>query len=282
MRRFLLIAAVLALSACSVLSPDERTQSARALAQQRGWQAQPIASGRFVMLSLHPAPSGQAVDELAVFIEGDGLAWRDASTPSTDPTPRQPVALRLALAETQRTPAYLGRPCQYDPAGTPQRCRTADWTQARYSAEIVAAMNAAVDQLKQTFQARRLVLIGYSGGGTIAALLATRRQDVAMLITVAGLLDHAAWTQAMRISPLTGSLNPADAWAQLRQIPQLHYVGGQDRQTGRLALRPALDAPSPAVRVIEIADFGHDCCWSDAWPRLAQEQLQSQARGRIR
>lgn len=282
MGRFLLIAAVLALSACSVLPPDERTRSARELAQQQGWQAQSIASGRFVMLSLHPAPSKKPVDELAIYIEGDGLAWLDAQTPSTDPTPRQPVALRLALAETQRTPAYLGRPCQYDPRGTPKRCRTADWTQARYSADIVAAMNAAVDQLKQTFQARRLVLIGYSGGGTIAALLATRRHDVAMLITVAGLLDHVTWTQVMRISPLTGSLNPADEWMQLRQISQLHYVGGRDRQTGRPALRPALEEPAPAVRVIEIANFGHDCCWDQAWPRLVQEQLQPQDQGRIR
>jgi pimeloyl-ACP methyl ester carboxylesterase len=263
-----LIPVVLALSACSTLSPEERSQSARQLAAQGGWQSQSITAGRFLLLSLHPVPTSQAVDELTVFIEGDGMAWLDAQTPSSDPTPRRPLALQLALSDPQRTVAYLGRPCQYDPAGTPQRCRVADWTQARYSAEIVAAMNVAIDHLKQTFQARRVVLIGYSGGGTIAALLATRRHDVAMLITVAGLLDHAAWTQALRISPLTGSLNPADEWAQLRQIPQIHYVGGQDRQTGRLALGPALAHPSPRVRVIEMPDFDHDCCWVEAWPRL--------------
>lgn len=271
MSKYWLITVVLALSACSTLSPGERDQAARKLAAQCGWQAQSITAGRFLLLSLHPAPTRQAVDELAVFIEGDGLAWVGASTPSSDPTPRNPLALQLALAEKRRTAAYLGRPCQYDPGGTSQRCRVADWTQARYSAEIVAAMNAAIDHLKQTFQARRIVLIGYSGGGTIAALLATRRHDVAMLITVAGLLDHAVWTQELRISPLTGSLNPADEWAQLRQMPQIHYVGGKDRQTGRLALRPALDHPSPRVRVIEMPDFDHDCCWVEAWPRLVHE-----------
>ena len=115
------------------------------------------------------------------------------------------------------------------------------------------------------------MLVGYSGGGTLAALLATRRQDVSRLVTVAGLLDHAAWTQALRISPLTGSLNPADEWAQLRQIPQVHYVGGKDRQTGKLALRPALEHPSPQVRVIELPDFDHNCCWAEAWSRLVRE-----------
>lgn len=264
---------LLCLAGCAGLPPEQRDQSARQLAQAAGWQSEEIAAGRFRLLSLHPPP--RAVPELLIFIEGDGLAWVDAYTPSRDPTPRTPLALQLALAEPLRPAAYLGRPCQYDPQGTPQRCRSADWTSARFSGEIVAAMDAAVTRLKQRFQAPRLVLVGYSGGAAIAALLAARRQDVARLITVAGLLDHAGWTRQKRLSPLSGSLNPANAWDRLGQLEQIHYFGGQDRQTGRSSLGPVLENPSAKVRVVEIPDFGHDCCWVEAWPRLAREQVQA-------
>lgn len=259
------------LAACAT-SPVERDRSARELAARAGWQAETIVSGRFRLLSLYPAPPAQSIPVLAIFIEGDGMAWIDAYTPSADPTPRTPVGLQLALAEPLRPSAYLGRPCQYDPARTPQRCSSADWTQARFSAEVVAAMNAAVTQLKQRFHAEKVMLVGYSGGATIAALLATRRDDVAQLVTVAGLLDHAAWTRAMRISPLAGSLNPADEWEKLKRVPQIHYIGERDRQTGRAAMGPALDAASSTVRVVEMPGFGHECCWAEAWPRLAREQ----------
>lgn len=268
--RFLLPLLFACLAACATVSPAERTQAAQRLAAAAGWQAETIDTGRFRLLSLHPAPT--AVDTLAIFIEGDGLAWIDRHTPSADPTPRTPLALQLALAEPLLTAAYLGRPCQYDAAGTPTRCRTADWTEARFSAEIVAAMDAAASRLKQRFNARRLVLVGYSGGATIAALLAARRHDVSRLITVAGLLDHAAWTARQRLAPLTGSLNPVAAWDRLQSLPQIHYVGSDDRITGRAALGQALASPSSNAQVVEIAGFTHACCWPAHWPRLARER----------
>eukprot|EP01031_Cornospumella_fuschlensis_P007573 gene7573-9388_t len=184
--------ALICLAACSTLAPAERRESALQLAAGAAWQTTPIAAGRFQLLSLHPTPI--PVHELAVFIEGDGYAWVDPRTPSADPTPNDPIALRLALAENRikggRTGAYLARPCQFDPSGSPQNCRTADWTQARFSDDAVTAMNVAVGRLKQMFFAERLVLVGYSGGGAMAALLAARRDDVVLLVTVAGVLDH--------------------------------------------------------------------------------------------
>jgi hypothetical protein len=45
----------------------------------------------------------------------------------------------------------------------------------------------------------------------VASLVAARRHDVVRLVTVAGNLDHLAWTTLHGVSPLTGSLNPADA-----------------------------------------------------------------------
>jgi dienelactone hydrolase len=261
-------AAVGGLAGCATASPEARLQSALALAAPSGWQASTLAAGDFRLLALHPAPRESA--ELAVFIEGDGLAWLDPRTPSADPTPLDPIALRLALAERHRPSAWLARPCQFDPplAGN---CRAAHWTRARFSPEVIAAMDQGLSQLKRMFGAQRLVLVGYSGGGTVAALLAARRQDVALLVTVAAVLDHEAWTRAQGISALQGSLNPADEWAALRGLRQIHFVGAQDRLAGRAAVQPFVDrfaAPGKPV-LIEVPGFSHSCCWAENWERLS-------------
>lgn len=254
-------------------APLERRDTTLQLAAMAQWQSTLIPAGRFRLLTLHPAPV--RASELAVFIEGDGYAWADLRTPSADPTPHNPVALRLALAESRRpggrTSAYLARPCQFDPAGTPKNCSTDDWTQARFSGEAVAAMNMAVSQLKHMFSAERLVLVGYSGGGAVAALVAARRTDVTLLVTVAGVLDHDAWTRAQGVSPLTGSMNPAGQWQALTKTRQVHLVGGRDTQTGRAAVQPFVDRFNPGQKpvVIDVPDFSHACCWVENWPRLS-------------
>jgi pimeloyl-ACP methyl ester carboxylesterase len=272
----------LLVSGCAVTSPDSRRGNALNLAAAAGWQASKLKAGRFTLLALHPLPpaplspstASRPAKELAIFIEGDGLAWLNTTTPSLDPTPRNPAGLRMALAETRRTAVYLARPCQYTASPEAERCTVKDWTAARFSLEMVTAMDQAVSQLKQAFGAERLVLVGYSGGGAIAALLAARRTDVSRLVTVAAVLDTAAWTQQQGVSPLDASLNPADEWRSLRGLPQLHFVGGQDNQTGRAAVQPFVDrfarSQSPSViRVVEEPAFTHACCWAEEWPRLS-------------
>lgn len=263
------LAAVAGLGGCATASPEARRQSALALAAPSGWQASSLAAGDFRLLALHPAP--QQTPELAVFIEGDGLAWLDPRTPSADPTPVEPIALRLALAERHRPSAYLARPCQFDAPLASGNCRVAHWTQARFSPEIIAAMDQGLSQLKAMFGAQRLVLVGYSGGGAVAALLAARRKDVSLLVTVAAVLDHEAWTRAQGLSPLQGSLNPADEWAALRGLRQIHFVGQQDRVAGRAAVQPFVDrfaAPGKPV-IVEVPGFSHSCCWAERWGELS-------------
>jgi hypothetical protein len=260
---------VAGLGGCANASPDARRQSALALAAPSGWQASTLAAGDFRLLALHPAP--QAAPELAVFIEGDGLAWLDNRTPSADPTPVDPIALRLALAERHRPSAYLARPCQFDAPLAAGNCRVAHWTQARFSPEIIDAMDQGLTQLKQMFGAQRLVLVGYSGGGAVGALLAARRNDISLLVTVAAVLDHEAWTRAQGISPLRSSLNPADEWAALRGLRQIHFVGVQDRLAGRAAVQPFVDrfaAPGKPV-IVEVPGFSHSCCWAERWGELS-------------
>jgi len=191
--------------------------------------------------------------------------------PAADPTPTDPIALRLALADPgPAAVAWLARPCQYTLPDHGRNCAAAFWTARRYAPEILDSMATAIAALKARAAARRLVLVGYSGGGNIALLLAARRSDVAAVVTVAANPDLAYWTARDALSPLTGSLDPAQAAAALGDIPQLHLTGGQDRTTGTDVVRSYMRRlpPGADARLVEIADFTHDCCWARDWPAL--------------
>lgn len=227
--------------------------------------------GQFDLLSYAPLHIDKD-PRLTIYIEGDGFAWVSGSTPSSDPTPRQPIALRLALAQPTGNAAYLGRACQYVDA---ERigCSQQYWTRMRFSPEVVAASSKAIDILKANFGAAQLTLVGYSGGAAVAALLATSRNDVERLITVAGNLDHRAWTSYHRIDALVGSTNPADNAAMLASLPQTHFVGMRDQ-----VIPPELAYQWPLgfrgrhdsnLRLIQ--NFSHACCWSENWKQLYQE-----------
>ena len=89
--------------------------------------------------------------------------------------------------------------------------------------------HAPVQRKAYRAQARQLRLVGYSGGGTLAALLAARRADVCQLITVASNLDIERWASHHKVSPLWGSENPASYGAALQHLPQYHLIGGDDQ-----------------------------------------------------
>jgi dienelactone hydrolase len=215
----------------------------------------------------------QRTTVLTVYIEGDGLAWINGSTPSLDPTPLNPLALRLALRDPSGAAVYLARPCQFVTGAQRRGCQRKYWTSHRFAPEVIEASSSAIEQLKQRFAAERLVLVGYSGGGAVAALIAAQRRDVMRLVTVAGNLDHRAWTADLHLSALDGSLNPADAWRRLQSVPQIHFVGGQDRVLGESVVESyrARFAPGPAPTVRVLPTFDHHCCWVERWPDLLGE-----------
>ncbi len=263
------LVAGLILAACATLpSPTERKAVADQLAAARGWQAQPLPAGPFALVAYLPAHPA-AADTLTIYLEGDGFAWVTPNLPSSDPTPRNPLALRLALAQPEGAAAYLGRPCQYGDAEA-TGCAQRYWTTGRFAPEVIAATQRAIDQLKARFSARRLVLVGYSGGGAVAALVASERQDVSRLITVAGNLDHRAWTTLHRVQPLAGSLNPADRIAALGALPQYHYVGERDSNITPALIQAYADRFPAGQRPVVRSEggFDHQCCWAEAWPRL--------------
>lgn len=270
MKRTALVAALMALAACAGIPEHSvRQQTADTLVRQAGWHAVPLETRPF-RLAAWAGPMGGEL--LTVYIEGDGLAWITSRTPSDDPTPLDPVGLRLAVAQPRGAVAYLARPCQYGGIND-ERCEQAYWTGDRFAEPVIAASNQAIDQLKSRAGASRVLLVGYSGGGAVATLLAQRRHDVAGLITVAGNVDPVGWTRLHRVTPLAGSLDPMAQRDRLAKVPQWHFVGGRDSNMPA-ALAQGFAQGLAAAHVVIVDGFEHQCCWARDWARLVAPLLE--------
>lgn len=257
------------LSACtSIPTLSERRSLADHLAAQNEWHAERLPTGKFDLLAYVPNKSVKT-GTLVVYIEGDGLAWISDEEVSDDPTPVNPLGLRLALAQKQSNVAYLARPCQFIGAGMAP-CTSGYWSTMRFAPEVISASSTAIDLLKQRYGAEKILVVGYSGGGAVAALVAAKRHDVIGMVTVAGNLDHQTWTTYHRIAPLTGSLNAADAAYALGSIPQWHFVGGKDQNITLKIVQSYLTKFSDNQRqtVYIEPEFDHRCCWVEKWPVL--------------
>lgn len=209
----------------------------------------------------HRKPSG---GRLHVYIEGDGKDWWRGRVPPTNPTGRSFRALKLMALDSDPA-AYLNRPC-FGWHRLPEACAPFYWTHGRYSQEVVDQMNRALNLLAGQLAVSELVLIGYSGGGSLAMLLAEQRHDVRGVVTVAANLDHQLWTDLRGFSPLRNSLNALDV-----QLPPLvyrwHFAGALDRQVPSDVTRAAA-ATDPAARFELLDDFDHQCCWQRIWPSV--------------
>lgn len=161
---------------------------------------------------------------------------------------------------------YLGRPCHFVHDGR-SACQPLLWTHRRYAEEVVASLVHALATFHSARRFDELVLIGYSGGGTLAMLMAARLPQVIAVATIAANLDTAAWTRLHDYSPLLGSLDPATAAPLAASIQQTHFVGGRDDNVPPMITRGGLHREAQA-NVVVFPDFDHRCCWVQAWPEL--------------
>ncbi len=264
---WLAIPVLLTLSGCTGHTAGQRAAEMEPALARNGFSPLDVETKHFTLRAWR-GPSAQSA-AMHVYIEGDGFAWATRYQPSQNPTPFDPMAARLAMLDTQVNTAYLARPCQYVDLKL-RPCGREYWTASRFSQEVIDSMSEAVSRLKHMARANRIVLIGYSGGGAIAALVAAQRTDVSQVITVAGNLDIRAWTRLHGISGLAGSLNPADYWKPLAGVRQTHYIGERDAVMPPEIYDSYRKAfPASANITMEIlAGFDHKCCWVQAWPQL--------------
>jgi pimeloyl-ACP methyl ester carboxylesterase len=173
----------------------------------------------------------------------------------------------LATADPSPAVVYLGRPCQYLDAAALSVCDAAWWVNRRFASEVVDAYDEVLTRLKSRNGVNRLRLIGHSGGGVIAALLALRRTDVEQLITVAAPLALSEWVSGHDMAPLDGSLDPA---RQPGRLPQaVHWVGGQDKIVPQAVIEAFIQRKGGRIRTV--STYGHECCWDRNWAAWLKE-----------
>ncbi len=207
-----------------------------------------------------------------IYIEGDGLAWINRYTMSPDPTPTNPVALRLAAADNSANVIYLARPCQY---GQIAACSPQYWTDSRFAPEVMTSMNAALNDIKTRHNITEFNLVGFSGGAAIAVLLAAKRDDIVSLRSVAGNLDHERFTEFHNDSPLSGSLNPIDVARKINHIPQHHFIGAEDETIPSAIAENFIkhSGKTNCIRSSIVPDTTHEDGWADIWPALLARPL---------
>ena len=253
----------------SAPSAEERLATAETLGRRAGFKHKTIDAAAFVLTSY--VKIKEPGSPLHVYIEGDGYAWVTRNRVSADPTPRDPLALQLAVKDTAPNVAYLARPCQYTPREKSPKCQTDYWTSKRFSEEVVSSMNQAVTQLLAEANTSELHLVGYSGGGAVAALITAWRQDVKSLRTVGGNLDPNALNEYHKVSPLdVNSLNPINVSEKIRLVPQNHFWGAEDNVVPKQILEnySGKAVPDGCVRLFEVRGADHAKGWSEIWPKL--------------
>jgi len=226
-----------------------------------GMEREIVTGAGFDHVVFRTAKPSRQQPPLHVYLDHDGTPWQGGQ-PAADPTPRNDLTLRL-MALDPAPALYLGRPCYLGLAAQPG-CSPDLWTSRRYSQSVIDSMAAALRRLVDGHGGPPVVLLGYSGGGVLALLLAPRVPEVVAVITVAANLDIDAWADHHHWPRLQGSQNPSGV-SLSRRVVQRHYAGGHDDVVPPQLVQRAARAGDT---VVVVPDFDHVCCWASLWPQI--------------
>jgi len=204
---------------------------------------------------------------LNVYIDGDGSPYLSRYVVNGDPTPAQPVMLKL-MALDPGPATYVGRPCYFGLERS-TACNPRLWTLARFSGTVVESLAAVIRSEAARVGATQVRLLGHSGGGALAVLLA-RRLDapfVAAVVTLAGNLDHEAWSSLHGYAPLVESLNAICGGPLSGAILQRHYFGEKDEVIPPLLMKKAAEEALGGQWLV-VPGMRHTCCWESIWPAV--------------
>ena len=251
---------ILFFTGCSnkIPSLNDRKQLAFSLINDKNITQKDINTTQFNLFSFQKV-SNSCKDGIKVYIEGDGLSWISRNIVSSNPTPTNPIALKLMLLDNSSCKLYLARPCQYINSNS---CEEKYWTSHRFNLKVIESYQEVLNNLKKEYSNAKFDLVGYSGGGAIVTLLASFRDDINSITTVAGNLDIEEWSRIKNISKLNGSLNPADFTQSLENIKQYHLIGSNDKIIPK-EIFFSYQNRFKNKKNIEyfIYESDHSCCW---------------------
>ncbi len=254
---------LLIFSACS--TPAERIQQQ---AKSHKFQSQTITGNPFTHIVFNKK-AFCTDNTVHIYIPGDGNPWRTRHRIALDPTPSYSLMLDLMSLDNVASAQYVGRPC-YLGQYKSDACHASHWTHERYSADIVRSLHDVLHQQLARFPSCRATLIGYSGGGTLAMLVAPQLFQVNKVITIAGNLNVDAWQKIHAYSPLQGSLDPAKQPPLPARIKQWHLIGGMDDNIPASFSRQVIQN-QPNAKILNFKKFTHQCCWKDIWPSILRK-----------
>lgn len=206
------------------------------------------------------------------YIEGDGAAFNGKYRVSRNPTPRRQMLIKLAAMDDRPNVVYIGRPCQYTPPHLNPKCNMQYWTDKRLSDDSVQSMNDVINKINNR---NKFSLVGFSGGGGIAVLIAARNYMTKDIITISGNLDHVAFTTHHNVTPMIGSLNPIDYTKQVSHIPQLHISGGKDTIIPPfIADKFVQKASNSCVKQQIFKDISHNHGWNKVWEYVFSQPIR--------
>ncbi len=255
---------VLFFSGClnKIPSLDERKTIALSMINDNNILQKLIKTEKFTLFSFQKV-SNDCKNSIKIYIEGDGLSWISKNIISSNPTPIDPISLKLMLLDDNSCKIYIARPCQYT---TSTICEDRYWTNERFSKEILDSFNEALNSIKNEQKNSSFDLIGYSGGGAVATLLASQRNDIEKIVTIAGNLDIKKWASIQKISTLNSSLNPVDFTKNLENIKQHHLIGKDDKIIPKEIFFSYQNRfKNKKFITYSIEKATHNCCWEEIY-----------------
>lgn len=221
-----------------------------------------LDTGRFRHVVLSNEVRG---DHLRIYVEGDGGPWIRETRVSVDPTPSNPVLLRL-MHDATHPAVYLGRPCYFGTA-TDRECDPRWWTFDRYGQVVVASMCQAANEAARQMGAQAVELIGYSGGAAIVVGMSTCTDRLVSVTTIAGNLDPKAWAEHHGYTPLH-DLSPLRL-AAMRQsdVNETHWQCRDDLNIPPSITDGYFAARTSATRHI-VDNCSHATGWQLYWPQI--------------
>jgi pimeloyl-ACP methyl ester carboxylesterase len=199
---------------------------------------------------------------LVVVLHGDA--------PFSKPDYQDTFAAKVASAYSDVIVAALLRPGYTDPQGNTSEGDRGLATGDNYNARNVDALAAAISELRRRFKARRVVMVGHSGGAAITANILGRHPElVEAALLVSCPCDVKRWREHMfrktGIPTFQGpiaTLSPIDLVSGIADRTTISMIVGAKDDVAPPALseayRSALARLGKHVQLIELKDQGHE------------------------
>ena len=258
------------LSGCSnTYDVASRVKNLEDIANQNNFQLQLVKGGDFILTTYQRITDRNL--PFVFYIEGDGHL-SERNTNSDNPTPVNPMLLKLAAIDKRANIVYIARPCQYTPLEMNQKCTSDYWLDKRMGKEVVNSINAVINNINN---GQKFSLIGFSGGGGLTILIANQNSNVKDIITIAGNLDTNRFNKYHNNRGyLFNSLNPINYAKQVNNIPQLHLSGMEDKRVPPFIAELYTKASaSHCVKQQILPNISHVKGWDKIWSKVLDISL---------